>query len=82
MRVKKKSRKYKRITKISGIPLVSEYKYLGVTFSDSLRPLPQEEKLKAKLAGFKHLANKLRPEQVDVRTRLQLWKTYFLSHLR
>jgi hypothetical protein len=66
---------------IDGIPIVHSYKYLGLQIKESLKCDLRLQSLKEKLRSFQFFMAKLRPSLVSLKTRLQLWKTFFCCHV-
>lgn len=81
MRIKRRAHSSQNMTEIEAIPFVSQYKYLGITVTESLKLKERQEALRNKLKGFKYFISQMRPSMVSVKTRLELWKTFFRSHI-
>ena len=45
----------KQITGIYDIPVVDEYKYLGITLNHKLKPLPHLEKIQENIEKYKRM---------------------------
>ena len=78
---KKLTKKEKQEKEILGIPIVSEYKYLGITINKGLQPTPHLELLKEKVNNFRRLAYILDKNKINEKTIKYLWTVLMNSVL-
>jgi len=74
-----KGRDTKTSGSIRGIPIVQEYRYLGVRLDQSLTLKKLRASLKKKTDLFKRYVQVIHTPTLGVRTRLTLWKIYLKS---
>ena len=82
MKIKKRTDRRKQNEFISEVPVVHEYKYLGITISESLKLGLHMKKLQGRLKNFKTMMARLRPTLMSLKTRIELWKTFYRCHVQ
>src|SRR5690606_19099907 len=65
---------YKR--ELEGVPIVRQYKYLGVLLGPTFTLKYLEPSIEAKLKKFKRRAWMMMPSIICLKTRLELWQAY------
>ena len=80
--VKKRMHRNPQAKFIDEVPIVHSYKYLGINISESLRINLHALKIRDRLKGFSYFMRQLRPNLISLKTRMELWKTFFRCHLQ
>ena len=66
-----------KATVLKGIPIVTEYKYLGVMVDDCLNTVPERQKKNKKLLGLSKSYWMLMSNRMNGTTRYHIWVSLF-----
>jgi len=79
--IKKRKSRNTHSEEISEIPILTNYKYLGIQVSNTLRLDEHIKELTKRANAFSNSIKKLKARNISLKTRMEIWKTFCKTSL-